>query len=74
MNLRTEYENTKREIEIWFLENIDVHREQLRIYKSQINEKNKVKILHAKQERRTLGQNKHTRSSIEIYDEILHAS
>jgi len=74
VNLRVEYEDTKREIEIWFLENIDIYKEQLDTYKSKINEENRLQILNAKQERNTLGQTKHNRSSIKIYDEILNTN
>ena len=69
--MRIEYEHTKWEIEIWFLEDISIYKEQLHTYTTQINKENKLKILHAKQERNTLGQTKHERSSIEIYDELL---
>ncbi|MCX6823598.1 MAG: hypothetical protein NT085_00520 [candidate division SR1 bacterium] len=71
VNLRIEYEGIKREIEIWFLGNIDIYKKQLDTYKSKINEDNRLKILNAKQERNTLGQTKHNKSSIEIYDKIL---
>jgi hypothetical protein len=48
-----------------------MHQEQLDIYKSKITEENKLQILNAKHERNTLGHTKYTRSSVEIYNEIL---
>jgi len=73
VNLRLEYEHTKWEIEIWFLEDISIYREQLHTYTTHINKKNKLKILYAKHQRNTLGQTKYEKSSINIYDEILTA-
>jgi hypothetical protein len=71
--LRIVYEHTNWEIEIWFLENIDIYKDQLHIYQTQINEENRLKILRTKHQRNTLGETKHERSSMEIYNEILHA-
>lgn len=71
INLRTEYEHTKWEIEIRFLESVAMYQEQLDIYKSKINEENRLQILNTKHERNILGHTKYTRSSVEIYNEIL---
>ena len=67
-----EYNGRRWEIEIWFLPDITLYREQLHTYKSKINEENRLKILYTKHERNALGQTKYERSSIEIYDEILN--
>ena len=72
VNLRIIYQNSKWEIEIWFLQDIAMYREQLRNYKSQINKENRVKIINAKHKRKVLGQTKYDKSSSEIYKEILN--
>ncbi|MEI6672185.1 MAG: hypothetical protein WCL02_02230 [bacterium] len=51
VNLKIVYEDTLREIEIWFFKSINRYSEQLDEYKSKINDINTIKILHAKQER-----------------------
>ncbi len=72
VNLRTGYKGIKWEIEIWFLGNTDMHKEQLHMYQSRITEENRLQILQEKHKRNALGQTKHTRNSVEIYNEILH--
>lgn len=70
VNLKIVYENTPREIEIWFFENISRYSEQLDRYKRKFNDIHKMKILEAKQERKSSWKNKHDKSSTTIYEEI----
>lgn len=72
VNLRLEYENAKWEFEIWFFKEIESQLEQLNEIKSKINEKNRLRILEMKYERRFSGQSKHEKSSMEIYNEVLN--
>ena len=72
VTLRTEYNKTKWELEIWILEEIVQYLEQMKKFKKLINDKNRLEILGMKYQRKILGQSKNDISSFEIYNKIFN--
>ncbi|MFH1276706.1 MAG: hypothetical protein ABIH82_06360 [Candidatus Woesearchaeota archaeon] len=72
VNLRTEINTIKWEIEIWFLKDVTKELKMLELLKKNLTVDKKLEVLKLKQKRNKDGKNKHEMSSLSIYKQILN--
>jgi hypothetical protein len=71
VNLHSNTQTVKWEIEIWFLKSINKEKKLNEFLKKEITEKRKIKILKLKHERATKKLSKYDLSSMDIYRKVI---